>query len=377
MSTTTKDYYSVLGVKKDVDQAELKKAFRKLARKHHPDLNNGNKTAEKKFKEISEAYDVLGDEKKRAEYDSYGSSPFGSGQGFNSGTAGRGFSQTFNFGGAGGGQGGQGGQGGFNDIFSDVFGGGSDFGQAKANLKGSDLTTSIKLTLEETYSGATKTIDYHRAMSCSQCNGIGAASYKTCGTCHGSGRANVQRGLFVMSGSCSTCGGSGKQMLKSCPKCQGQGTINASESVKVKIPAGVDTGSKIKVSGKGAAGHGGVGSPGDLLIDIEIIPHRIFKRKGDDLYIDLPVTFIEACLGAKIDISTMDGKSKMTLPPNTQSGRVFKLKGKGMPSQKGAENGGLFVNINIVVPESLTDSEKKIIEGLESLYKEDPRLKIN
>ncbi|MBF0540903.1 MAG: molecular chaperone DnaJ [Nitrospirae bacterium] len=369
MSTTTKDYYNVLGVKKDADQAEIKKAFRKLARKHHPDLNNGNKASEKKFKDLSEAYDVLGDEKKRAEYDRFGSSPFGSGgqgQGFNGGSGGQGFSQTFNFGGGGGG---------FGDIFSDIFGGGADFGQNKAALKGSDLSTTLTLTLEEAYAGASKTIDYYRAMSCSACNGSGASSFKTCDMCHGTGRANVSRGLFVMGGGCSTCGGTGKQMVKACLKCHGQGTVKVSESVKVKIPAGVDTGSKIKVSGKGAAGHGS-GSNGDLIIDIEVAPHRLFKRKGDDLYIDLPVTFVEACLGAKIDIPTMEGKSKMTLPPNTQSGRVFKLKGKGMPSKNG-EPGGLFVNINIVVPENLTEIEKKNIEGLCSFYKEDPRRGMN
>lgn len=371
MSTATKDYYDILGVKKDADQAEIKKAFRKLARKHHPDLNNGNKASEKKFKVISEAYDILGDEKKRAEYDRFGSSPFGSGQdqgqgqGFNGGGEGHGYSQTFNFGGGGGG---------FGDIFSDIFGGGADFGQAKASLKGSDLSTTITLTLEEAYSGVSKTIDYSRIMTCSLCNGSGASSFKTCGTCHGSGRSNVSRGLFVMNSGCPTCGGSGKQMIKTCLKCQGQGTVNAPESVKVKIPAGVDSGSKIKVSGKGAAGHG-QGMHGDLIINIELAPHRLFKRKGDDLYIDLPVTFVEACLGAKIDIPTIDGIAKMTLPPYTQSGRVFKLKGKGMPSHKGGKGvyGGLFVNINIVVPKGLTENEKKTIEGLASLYKEDPR----
>jgi len=364
MSTGTKDYYDILGVKKDADQAEIKRAFRKLARKHHPDLNNGNKTSEKKFKDLSEAYDVLGDEKKRAQYDRFGSVGSGQGQGFNN--SGQGFSQTFNFGGGGGG---------FGDIFSDIFGGTTDFGQSKAALKGSDLTTSITLTLEEAYTGVSKTIDYYRTMTCSGCNGSGASSFKTCGTCHGSGRANVSRGLFVMSGACSTCGGSGKQMIKACSKCKGHGTINAPESVNVKIPAGVDLGSKIKVSGKGAAGQG-TGMHGDLIIDIDVVPHRLFKRKGDDLYLNLPVTFVEASLGAKIDIPTIDGISKMTLPPGTQSGSIFKLKGKGMPSQKNAESGVLFVNINIRVPEGLTDSEKKIIEGLESLYKEDPRMGI-
>jgi molecular chaperone DnaJ len=358
MAQDVKDYYKILGVDKNATQDDIKKAFRKLARKYHPDLNPGDKTAEQKFKEMSEAYDVLGDPKKRSEYDQFGTSPFGAG-----GPGFEGF-RTYDFG-----------QrdfdtGGFGDIFSDIFGGGI---RPEARFaKGPDMLMGLELTLEEAFAGVTKPISFDREVICRACNGSGAESFQTCEVCKGTGSIKTSKGFFKMSQPCASCGGTGRKTIKVCPVCRGQGKTFQRESVKVKIPRGADTGSRVRLKGMGGAGIGG-GPPGDLIIEISVKPHPLFKRKGDDLYLDLPVTFSEATLGAKIEVPTIDGIAAMRLPQGTQGGQRMKLSGKGFPSPKTGVRGDQYVNVKIVVPKDLDSTAKETIKGTDALYKEDPR----
>jgi molecular chaperone DnaJ len=366
MNTDTKDYYSTLGVKKDATQDEIKKSYRRLARKHHPDLNHGNKESESRFKEINEAYEVLGDQAKRAEYDAYGGSPFN-----------RGGASPFNRGGRGGspfGQSAAGGfegangrvfNGGFGDMFGDIFG----FTRSAAETRGArgqDYATSLTLTLEEAFSGVTKTINIKRNDPCPRCGGEGADSTRSCIRCGGSGRLASAKGFYKYEQNCPECNGAGKIVIRQCVECGGRGTTSHGESLKIKIPMGVDTGSRVRLRGKGAPGH----SPGDVIIEVTVEPHRVFKRKGDDLYADLRVTFPEATLGARVEVPTPDGSAVMTLPEGTNGGMVFKLKGKGMTSTRG-ERGDLFAEVKIIVPKGLSAHEKELVKKVAALYKEE------
>ena len=360
MTTAGKDYYKILGVNKDSSPDETKKAYRKLARKYHPDLNPGDKVAEPKFKEINEAYEVLGDPKKKAEYDQFGSTQFRAGgpgfEGFRTHDSREGFEF-----------------GGFGDMFSDLFG-------AKArpeayHAKGHDMVMGIELTMEEAFSGVTKQITFRREVTCKTCNGSGAESSQTCSACKGTGSLKTSKGFFNMSQPCSVCGGSGQKVTKACSACQGAGKTLQNETLKVKIPSGADTGSRVKLKGMGGAGTGG-GPSGDLLIEITVKSHPIFKRKGDDIYLDLPVTFSEAALGAKIEVPTMDGVASMTLPQGTQGGQRLKLSGKGFPSPKTGIRGNQYVEIKIVVPKDLDSMAKDKVREIEGLYKEDPRRRL-
>ncbi len=354
MVSEVKDYYKILGVDKKASQDEIKKAYRKLARKYHPDLNPGDKVAEQKFKEVNEAYEVLGDPKKRAEYDQFGSSPFGAGGPGFEGFRTYDFRNTFDFG----------------DVFSDLFG--ERIRPETQYTKGPDMVMGLELSLEEAFSGVTKSITFNREVTCKTCNGSGAESSQVCEVCKGTGSLKASKGFFKISQPCTVCGGTGRKATKFCRFCGGRGKILQAETVKVKIPAGVDTGSRVKLKGMGSAGIGG-GPAGDLHIEITVRPHTIFKRKGDDIYLDLPVTFGEATLGAKIEVPTIDGIAAMTLPPGTQGGQRLKLSGKGFPSPKTGVRGNQYVDIKIVVPKNLDNRSKDAIKQVEAFYKEDPR----
>jgi molecular chaperone DnaJ len=351
MAATTKDYYQTLGVGKDASQEDLKKAYRKLARKYHPDLNPGDKASEEKFKEINEAYAVLGDEKKRAEFDKGG---------------------TFNFEGFGGSGGGGFDASGFADIFGDIFGG--RFPHEAAQSRGEDLVMGLDLSLEEAFAGTTMNIPVSRSVACETCKGKGAESFETCQKCHGSGQVQTSRGFLKIAQPCHECGGSGKKAVSPCKKCGGRGSIFTTETLKVKIPAGAEDGSLIRLKGKGNAGRGG-GPSGDLLIEISIRLHPVFQKKGTDITVQMPVTFGEAALGAKIEVPTLDGSSMMKLPPGTQGGQRFKLSGKGYVTKSG-HRGDEFVEIRIAVPRNIPDDAKDAISAIEALYAENPRKKL-
>ncbi|MFH1026245.1 MAG: molecular chaperone DnaJ [Nitrospirota bacterium] len=357
MAADIKEYYKTLGVNKDASQDEIKKAFRKLARKYHPDLNPGDKVAEQKFKELNEAYEVLSDPKKRAEYDQFGSSPFGAGGPGFEGFRTYDYRNTFDFGG-------------FGDIFSDIL---VTKGRTEAShAKGPDLLMGLELSLEEAFSGITKTITFNRETLCTSCNGSGAESSQACDVCKGTGSMQTSKGFFKMAHPCTACGGAGRRITKACSVCGGRGKNFKTETLKVKIPKGADTGSRLKIKGMGGAGTGG-GPAGDLYIEITVRPHTIFQRKGNDIYLDLPVTFGEAALGAKIEVPTIDGIAAMTLPPGTQGGQRLKLSGKGFPSSKTGARGNQYIDIKIVVPKGVDNKAKDAIRDIESLYKENPR----
>lgn len=349
MATTTKDYYEILGVSKDASQDEIKRAYRRLARKYHPDVNPGDKTAEQKFKEINEAYEVLGDPKKRAEYDQYGKTPFGP-EGFESF---RGYDFGLDFGTRG-----------FEDIFSDLF---SGFRTREVPARGPDLHASLEITLEEAYKGVIKPITLRRDVTCHTCGGTGAEESETCNQCKGSGVVTGGKGLFRISQTCPTCKGTGRVVKKVCRECGGRGAISKTETLNIKIPAGVDTGSRLRLRGKGGAGVNG-GQPGDLHIEINVTPHPVFKRENDDIYVEVPVSISEAILGGKVKVPTLDGDVTMTLPPGTDSGKKFRLKGKGIMNQRTGTRGDEFVIIKIIVPKKVTEKTKKAIEELQKAY---------
>jgi molecular chaperone DnaJ len=353
MSPATKDFYETLGVSKDASQDEIKKVYRKLARKYHPDLNPGDKKAEQKFKEINEAYDVLGDAKKREEYDRSGRSPFeGGGAWYQDAARARGFEDVFDFG------------------FGDILGRGA--GPEAYGARGADLITGIEISLEEAFSGLTRPIQVTHEISCQACQGTGAQAYETCKKCKGTGRIETSRGFFRMQQPCPECNGTGKKITKVCKVCSGTGKTTTTETVKVKIGAGVDNGTRMRVKGKGNAGWGG-GPPGDLYIEISVRPHPVFKRVENDLYVDVPITFGEAALGARIEVPTIDGVAVMTIPQGTQGGQRFKLTGKGFPSPGGAGRGNQYVTAKLVVPKDITGKGREAIKEIEALYKDNPR----
>jgi molecular chaperone DnaJ len=344
-----KDYYEILGVSKDASLDEIKKAYRKLARKYHPDLNPGDKVAEERFKEVNEAYAVLSDPKKKEEYDRFGKSPFEGGAWYEGAPP---FEDIFEFG--------------FGDIFSEIFG-----GRRAGPVRGSDLVTDLEVSLEEAFTGATKRMTLMREASCTSCGGTGVEASVVCPKCKGSGKLYTSRGFFRMAQTCSTCGGTGRKVTKSCKVCGGQGKTYKSETVTVKIPAGVDNGSTLRLRGMGNAGQGG-GPPGDLRIRVSVRPHPLFERKGNDIYLKLPVTFGEAALGAKVEVPTIDGTAVMTLPPGTQGGQRFKLSKKGFISPTGAR-GDMYVDVQIAVPKNISAKVRDALKEIEAAYKENPR----
>lgn len=347
-----KDYYKILGVSRDATQEEIKKAFRQLALKYHPDRNQGDKAAEEKFKEINEAYTCLSDEEKRANYDRFGTAE-GVGAGFRGFGAGAGF-------------------GGFADIFEDVF---EDFfgafgGTRKARpLKGADLRYNLNISLEDAAFGAEKIIEVPRWQSCSRCNGSGAepgTSPVTCPGCRGTGHVRFQQGFFSVSKTCGKCHGGGKIITKPCHDCNGNGKIRVKKEISVRIPAGVDNGSRLRLSGEGDLGSFG-GPPGDLYVVISVNEHPFFKRDGMDIYSQVPISFTKAVFGGEIEVQTLYGTTKLKIPAGTPSGKLFRLKGKGMPGIGVSQKGDQIVSVYIDVPKKLTPRQKELLEEFENI----------
>lgn len=382
-----KDYYSILGVKKDAKADEIKKAYRRLARKHHPDVNPNDKVAEDKFKDLQEAYDVLSDEKKRKVFDRFGyyadnldpDSPFGAGAGAGGAQPGGGFDFSgFDFTGAGGQQGGSS----FRDIFSDLFGGGGAGAGRAAQpeapkpmpKKGRDIEMPLAMSFEEAFTGMTTNITVNRSEQCSRCNGAGdtGGPVVTCPTCKGSGQVMRTGGRLQFSQTCPDCEGTGRRR-EPCSLCNGKGTTPKTEQVKIKIPAGVDTGSRVRVPKKGHGGRLGA-PPGDLFILTNVGKHKFLERKGDNVYITVPVTVPEAALGTRIEVPTVEGKAALRIPPGTESGQKIRLRERGFPSLRNPSlRGDQFVEVKVMLPKVISEETKEVLREFEKLNPENPR----
>ncbi|MBE2896387.1 molecular chaperone DnaJ [Pasteurellaceae bacterium HPA106] len=349
-----RDYYEILGVERSADEKAIKKAYKRLAMKYHPDRNPGDKEAEAKFKEAQEAYEILTDKQKRAAYDQYGHAAFEQG-GFGGGA-----------GGFGGGFGGADFGDIFGDIFGDMFGGGGSRGGRRV-VRGDDLRYDLEITLEEAVRGTTKDIRINTLAECDKCHGSGAekdSKVETCPTCHGSGRVRRQQGFFVTEQVCPTCHGSGKKIEKPCSACHGEGRVHKAKNLSVKIPAGVDTGNQLRLSGEGAAGENGAPA-GDLYVVIHVKPHRIFERDGNNLYCEVPISFTMAALGGEIEVPTLDGRVKLKIPAETQTGKLFRMRGKGVQSARSNYAGDLICKVIVETPVKLNDEQKDLLKKLE------------
>ena len=365
-----KDYYQVLGVPKNASAAEIKKAYRKLAQQHHPDANPGNAQAEERFKEISAAYDVLGDEGKRKQYDQVremAASGFGSGGvpgGFPGGFPGGGRVRTEDVSGFGVGD--------FGDLFGDLFGAMGRRGRTRP-ARGADLETETTVTFEQAMEGTTVPVRITGPAACETCQGSGAApgtTPVTCPTCGGAGAVAVNQGPFQMSQTCPRCHGAGRVVESPCPTCAGTGSRRRTRSFQVRIPPGVKDGAKIRLSGRGEPGPAGARA-GDLMVAVRVRPHSFFARSGNDLTVELPVTYAEATLGANVQVPTLNGPVTMKVPAGTPSGKTFRLKGKGAPKRSG--RGDLLVTVQVEVPRKLSKPEKELLEQLSKIETESPR----
>ena len=354
-----RDFYDVLGVGKSASPDELKSAYRKLAVKYHPDKNPGDKTAEDKFKEASEAYGILSDKEKKQNYDNFGHAAFENGGGRQSG----------GFGGFGGAD--------FSDIFEDFFGdfggGGRSRRRSNSNNRGSDLRYDLSITLEEAYQGKKQDIKFSTTEKCSTCKGNGSKpghSPDRCSYCGGNGKIRSNQGFFTVQQTCPQCNGNGEEITNPCSDCNGQGKKQASKKISVTIPKGVDDGTRIRLAGKGEAGSRG-GATGDLYLFININTHDLFKRSDENLFFEFPISIADAALGTTIEIPTIDGgKAKIKIPDGTQSGKQFRLKGKGMPFMRRGDYGDLYVQVNTEVPISLNKQQKELLEKFREIENE-------
>ncbi|GJM06574.1 MAG: chaperone protein DnaJ [marine bacterium B5-7] len=352
-----RDYYEILGVDKNADEATLKKAFRKLAMKYHPDRNPDDNTAEDKFKEVKEAYDMLSDPQKRQAYDQYGHAAA---------------DQMGGFGGGGGGFGGGGFSDVFGDIFNDMFGGRGGGGQQAQ--RGADLRYDMEVTLEQAVFGTEEKIRIPVTANCDTCSGSGAkpgTKPETCSDCKGHGQVHMQQGIFTVQQACPSCRGTGQRIKNPCTSCRGQGRVRKQKTLSVKIPAGVDDGDRVRLSGEGEAG--GMGGPsGDLYVQIYVKKHAVFKREGNDLYCEVPITFTCASLGGEIVVPTLSGEVKLKIPTETQSGKLFRLRNKGVKSVRSGSVGDLLCRVMVETPIKLSTEQQKLLRQFqESLDNDD------
>ena len=351
-----RDYYEVLGIHKGASEDEIKKAYKKLARKYHPDMNPGDKEAEEKFKEVNEANEVLSDPEKKARYDQFGFAGVDPNYGAGAGGAG-GFGGGFDFGDLG-------------DIFGSFFGGGFGGGQRRnpnAPQRGESIRASVSVSFTDAAFGCEKSVTLERSEMCGTCKGNGCAPGTTpevCPDCHGTGTVQVRRqtpmGVFASNGPCRKCGGTGRLIHQPCPDCRGGGTVRKRKTIQVTIPAGIDHGQTISLRGQGNAGKNG-GPAGDLLITVMVQPHDLFRRDGVDVFCEAPITFTQAVLGAELEIPTIDGKVKYSIPEGTQTGTVFRLKGKGIPVLNGRGRGDQYVTVTIETPRNLNKEQKEAL----------------
>ncbi|WP_424192474.1 molecular chaperone DnaJ [Ampullimonas aquatilis] len=353
--STKRDYYETLGLAKNATDEEIKKAYRKMAMKYHPDRNPDSKEAEEKFKEAKEAYEMLSDTSKREAYDRFGHAGVdpnmggGGGAGFNGGFADA-----------------------FGDIFGDIFGGGGAGGRSRSNVyRGADLKYNLEITLDQAAAGFDTQIRVPSWDECEVCHGSGAkpgTKPTTCPTCNGNGQVRMQQGFFSIQQTCPKCHGSGKIIPEPCSSCGGQGRIKKNKTLEVKIPAGIDDGMRIRSTGNGEPGVNG-GPPGDLYVEIHIKQHAVFERDGDDLHCQMPISFITAALGGDIEVPTLNGKASFTVPEGTQSGKTFRLRGKGIKGVRSAYAGDLYCHVAVETPIKLTDKQKALLREFEVLTK--------
>jgi molecular chaperone DnaJ len=352
-----RDYYDVLGVNKSATPDQIKSAYRKLAVKHHPDKNKGDKAAEEKFKEASEAYHVLSSSERKQSYDNFGHAAFENGGG------GRGGFGNFDFSSS------------FSDIFEDFFGEGFGEGRRsrRSNNRGSDLRYDLSITLEEAYTGKKQDIKFSTSEKCDTCKGSGSKpghNVGSCSMCGGHGQVRSSQGFFTVQQTCPQCSGSGEEITNPCTSCGGQGKQQASKRISVTIPKGVDDGTRIRLAGKGEAGSRGAGN-GDLYLFVNVYSHDLFKRSDENLFFECPISIADAALGTSIEIPTVDGgKAKIKIPAGTQSGKQFRLKGKGMPYMRGSGTGDLYVQVNTEVPVSLNSEQKELLEKFREIENE-------
>ncbi|ACA87846.1 molecular chaperone DnaJ [Shewanella woodyi] len=340
-----RDYYEVLSVGRDASEREIKKAYKRLAMKFHPDRNPGDKAAETSFKEVKEAYEILTDSDKKAAYDQFGHA------GVDPNRGGGGFGGNADFGDV------------FGDVFGDIFGGGRRGGGQRQAARGSDLRYNLELSLEEAVKGLTKELRIPTLAHCDTCDGSGAkkgTSPTTCGTCHGQGQVQMRQGFFAVQQACPTCHGRGKIIKDPCNSCHGEGRVEKSKTLSVKIPAGVDNGDRIRLSGEGEAGEFGA-PPGDLYVQVSVREHAIFVRDGNNLYCEVPISFGKAALGGEIEVPTLDGKVNLKIPAETQTGRMFRMRGKGVKSVRSHAVGDLLCKVVMETPVKLNERQKELL----------------
>jgi molecular chaperone DnaJ len=354
MATKKRDYYEVLGLNRDASEEDIKKSYRKLAMKYHPDRNPDSKDAEEKFKEAKEAYEILCEPEKRRAYDAYGHAGVNPQMGAGAEAGFGGFAEAFG------------------DIFSDIFGGGQGRGRSSV-FRGADLRYNLEVTLEQAARGPETKIRIPTMETSETCHGSGAKAGtqpKTCETCHGAGTVRLSQGFFSIQQTCPACHGSGKTISDPCPTCRGAGRLKKHKTLSVKIPAGVDEGDRIRLSGEGEAGVNG-GPPGDLYVVMHLKEHAVLHRDGDDLHCEMPISFSQAALGGEIEIPTLDGSAKIKVPPETQSGQVFRLRGKGIKGVRSSYPGDLLCEVVIETPVRLTERQKDILRELEEINRKD------